>query len=190
MFLYAHILEEEDPHKNLYCIIKNDLRSSNPKKINKHLNLVKLIGGLVKIKRLKCFTGKVYRAAFLKDELIKKIKIGLSMTNSAFWYSTKQESVVKSVLENNYKNTLIITKGGLENNIDIYLEGISKYSDEEEVLFLSFSKCTIKSFEKVNENNLNYYKLILENDSELSTIEPFSDYIIKRMVQENDKEFY
>ncbi len=34
MFLYAHILEEEDPHKNSYCIIKNDLRSSNPKKSN------------------------------------------------------------------------------------------------------------------------------------------------------------
>ncbi len=99
---------------------------------------MKLIGGLVKIKRLKSFTGKVYRAAFLKDELIKKIKIGLSMTNSAFWYSTKQKSVVKSFLENNYKNILIITKGGLENNVDIHLEGISKYSDEEEVLFLPF----------------------------------------------------
>ena len=190
MFLYAYTLEERDPHKNLYCIINKDLRSSDPKKNSNYLDLVKLIGGLVKTKRLKCFTGKVYRATFLKDELVNKIKIGLSMTNSAFWSSSKKLSVAKKFLKQNYKNTLIITKGGLNNNVDIHLEGISKYNKEEEVLFLPFCKFTIKSFEKVNENNLNYYKLILENESESSTIEPFSDPIIKNLNQEKGGLFW
>ena len=81
MFLYAYTLEEGDPHKNLYCIINNDLRSSIPENVNRHFDLIKLIGGLVKNKSLKSFNDTVYRATFLKDELIQKIKIGQTMIN-------------------------------------------------------------------------------------------------------------
>lgn len=133
MFLYAYTLEEKDPHKNLYCILNDDLRSSNSSKINKHFDIIKLIGGLIKIKELKSYIGKVYRANYYKDELIKNIKIGSTITNSAFWSSTKNESV---------------TEEGLKNNVDIHLEKISKYPKEEELLFLSFCKFKIKSFEK------------------------------------------
>ena len=176
MFLYAYTLEEKDPHKNLYCILNDDLRSSNPARINRHFNLIKLIGGLININELKSYKGKVYRATYFKEDLIKKIKIGSTITNSAFWSSTKKESVALKFLKKNinYKNGLLIAEGGLNNNVDIHLEEISRYPKEEEVLFLPFCLFKIKSFEKVNENNLSYYKLVLEKDSDSSIIDPFN----------------
>ena len=99
MILYAYSLEQKDAHKNLYCIINDDLRSTIPEKVDRFLDLVKLIGGLIKIKSLKSFNGKVYRANFLKEELINKIKIGQTMTNSAFWSSSKKKICCKKVFK-------------------------------------------------------------------------------------------
>ena len=181
IILYAYTLEEKDPNKNLYCIINDDLRSDKPEKINRYLELIRVIGALVKTKKLKSYNGNVYRASFLKDELIKKIQIGNIIMNSAFWSSTKKESVAKKFLKSNYKNALIITKGGLMNNVDIHLEKISKYPNEEEVLFLPFCNFKVISFEKKNENNLSYYKLVLESVTQTSFIEPYDERDIKRI---------
>ena len=175
MILHAYTLEEEDPHKNLYSIINDDLPSSIPKKVNRHIDLIKLISGLIKIKSLKCFSGIVYRASSFKDELIKKIKAGLTITNSAFWSSSKKESVAKDFLQQYHRNILIIIKAGLNNNIDIHLEKISIYPDEEEILFLPFCIFKIKSFEEVVENNFKFYKLMLESSSDSSLIEPLDE---------------
>ena len=71
MILSAYSLEQNDAHKNLYCIINDDLGSSIPEKVDRFLDLIKLIGGLIKNKSLKSFNGKVYRANFLKEESIK-----------------------------------------------------------------------------------------------------------------------
>ena len=161
------------------------MRSSIPEKVDRFLDLVKLIGGLIKNKSLKSFNGKIYRASFLKEELIKNIKIGQAMINSAFWSSSKKESVAKKFLKKNYKNTLIIANGGLNNNVDIHLEGISKYPHEEEVLFLPFCVFTIKSFNKVKELGLDYYILELENASDSSIIEPYSDETINGLNGKN-----
>jgi len=187
MFLYAYTLEEGDPKKNLYCILNNDLRSSDGSKINRHQELIKLIGGLIQAKKLKCYNEKLYRATFLKDELIKKLKVGLIMVNSAFWSATKKESVAKQFLKQSYKNALIITKGGLENNIDIHLEKMSRYPNEEEVLFLPFCNFKIISFDKVKEGNLSYYKIFLESASDSSLIEPYEKNIIKKFEFEKTK---
>ena len=186
MILYAYTLEEKDFNKNLYCIMNDDLRSKDQYKISRYIDIIKLIGGLVKEKRLKCFTGNLYRASFLKDELIKKIKIGQSLTNAAFWSSTKSELVAKKFLSSNYKNAMIIIKGGLENNVDIHLEGISRYPKEQEVLFLPFCKFIIKNFVKINEKNKTYYKLIIESDSNSSTIEPLFNFVLKKLNYEID----
>ena len=186
MFLYAYTSEEGDPHKNLYCIINDDLRSSIPEKITRHFHLIKLIGGLIKTKRLKCFNGTVYRASFLKNELIKKIKIGLTITNSAFWSATKKLSVAKKFLNENHKNALIITEG-LNNNVDIHLEEISKYPNEEEVLFLPFCTFKIESFDMIKEGKLIYYKLVLKSDSDSSLIKPLSEETIKVLNNEQYK---
>ena len=102
------------------------------------------------------------------------------MVNSAFWSATKKESVAKNFLKQNYKNALIITKGGKQNNIDIHLENMSRYPNEEEVLFLPFCSFKITSFDKVKEGNLNYYRIILENISDFSLIEPYSEKMIRK----------
>ena len=181
MFLYAYTLDEGNPNKNFYCILNDDLRSSNPKKINRHIDIIRLIGGLIQAQKLKFYNGYVYRASFLKDELIKKIKPGLTITNSAFWSSTKKESVAKKFLNTKYKNALIITKGGLKNNVDIHLEEISRYPNEEEVLFLPFCNFKIKSFQKVKKDNLSYYELVLENESDSSLIQPLKEKRIQKL---------
>ena len=172
MFLYAYTLDEQDPNKNLYCIVNDDLRSSQPEKVNRYIELIKVIGGLIKLKRIKSYTGYVYRASFLKEELIKKITIGDTIINSAFWSSTKKESVAKNFLRGSHKNTLILTKGQSINNIDIHSENLSKYPEEEEVLFLPFYKFRVINVEKVNEGNKNYYKLVLECVSQTSLVGP------------------
>ena len=109
------------------------------------------------------------------------------MINSAFWSSTKKNSVAKRFLNLNHKNCLIITKGGLNNNVDIHLEGISKYPKEEEVLFLPFCTFRINNFDKVNEGNF-CYKLVLEKDSDSSFIEPFDEDAIESL--NNNKKNY
>jgi hypothetical protein len=93
----------------------------------------------------------------------------------------KKKSVAKKFLNANYKNALIITNGGLNNNVDIHLEGVSQYPSEEEVLFLPFCLFTIKSFVEVKDGSLIYYKLELENNSDSSMIEPYSNEIIERL---------
>ena len=190
MFLYAYTLEEGDPNKNLYCIVNDDLRSSQPEKVNRYIELIKVIGGLIKLKRIKSYTGYVYRASFLKEELIKKITIGDTIINSAFWSSTKKESVAKNFLRGSHKNTLILTKGQSINNIDIHSENLSKYPEEEEVLFLPFCKFRVINVEKVNEGNKNYYKLVLQSTSETSLIEPYHEKYINTFNCENKEVQY
>ena len=49
MILYAYTLEEGDPKKNFYCIMNDDLRSTNPDRIIRYLDII-IIGGLIKNK--------------------------------------------------------------------------------------------------------------------------------------------
>ena len=190
MFLYAYTLDEQDPNKNLSCIVNDDWRSSQPQKVNRYIKLIKVIGALVKLKNLKSYNGFVYRASFLKEELIQNLKYGDYIINSAFWSLTKKESVAKNFLRGSHKNTLIITKGELINNIDIHSEKISKYPNEEEVLFLPFCNFRIVSFEKVNEGNKNDYKLVLQSTSEISLIEPYHEKYINTFNCENKEVQY
>ena len=98
----------------------------------------------------------------------------------------KKNLLQKKFLNTNYKKALIITNGGLNNDVDIHLEGVSQYPSEEEVLFLPFCLFTIKNFVEVKEGNLIYFKLELVNNSDASLIEPYNDYIIKGLNGENN----
>ena len=80
---------------------------------------------------------------------------------------------------------MVITKGDETNNVDIHSEGISKYTKEEEVLFLPFCKFKVIGFEKIEEENIEYYKLTLESDSKKSLIEPFQEETIEALNFEN-----
>ena len=75
----------------------------------------------------------------------------------------------------NYKkNILLHTKVKEGNNIDIHLEKLSEFPEEEEILFLLYCYFEVKSFKKVKENNLEYYDLELvycEEENESNEIE-------------------
>ena len=75
-----------------------------------------------------------------------------------FGYS-KKLSVAEEFLKN--KNILLHTKVKEGNNIDIHLENLSKFPDEEEILFLPYCYFEVKSFKKVKKNGLEYHELEL-----------------------------
>ena len=83
------------------------------------------------------------------------------MFNASLWSSSKQLSVAKDFLFKYKKNILLHTKVKEGNNIDIHLENLSQYPDEEEILFLPFYYFEIESFTKVKENNYEFYQLEL-----------------------------
>ena len=83
------------------------------------------------------------------------------MLNSSLWSSSKKLSVAKKFLIADKKNILLHTKVKEGNNIDIHLEKLSQFPSEEEILLLPFCVFEVKSFEKVKENNLEYYNLEL-----------------------------
>ena len=160
MFLYAYTLQEKDG-KSIYSLMNNDLRSGDSEKICRYLPVIRNIYKLLNKKYLKSYNGDIYRAAFFKDKLIDEIKPGKKMLNSSLWSSSKKLCVAKKFLHKFKKNILLHTKVKEGNNIDIHLEKISQFPREEEILLLPFCVFEVKSFEKVKENNLEYYNLEL-----------------------------
>ena len=74
----------------------------------------------------------------------------------------KELSVAKEFLfkyEN--KNVLLHTKVKEGNNIDIHIENLSEFPEEEEILFLPYCVFEVQRFKKIKENNLEYYVLEL-----------------------------
>ena len=160
MFLYAYTLEENNG-KSLYSIMNNDFRSGNPDKISRYLMIIKSIYDLLKSDGLKSYSGDIYRATYFKKELIDEIKLGKKMMNASLWSSTKKIDVAKKFLFMYKKNILLHAKVKEGNNIDIHLEKLSQFPNEEEVLFLPYCSFIIKRFDKVVENGLEYYYLEL-----------------------------
>ena len=184
MFLYAYTLEE-DNNKSFYCMINNDFRSGDSEKICRYLPIIKQIFDLIRGNYLKSYSGEIYRAAYFKQELINEIKPGKKMFNASFWSSSKKLSVAKYFLLNYPKNILIHSKIKKGNNVDIHLEKLSQYPNEEEILFLPFCNFEIKSIKKVKENNNNkefYYLELISCDDENS-------YNVLENIQEHEFSF-
>jgi hypothetical protein len=160
MFLYAYTLDENND-KSFYLIMNKDLRSGNSLKISRYLFMIRSIYNLIKSKYLKSFSGDAYRATWFKQELIDEIKPGKKMLNASFWSSSKKLNVAEKFLFATKKNILLHTKVKEGNNIDIHLENLSKYPDEEEILFLPYCYFEVKSFKKVKKNGLEYHELEL-----------------------------
>ena len=125
----------------------------------------------------------MFRASYFKKELIDKIKPGEKMFNASLWSSTKKLSVAKDFLFDYNKNILLHTKVKKGSNIDIDLEGLSQFPDEEEILIFPFCYFEIKSFKKVKENDHEYYDLELiycEEENKSNNIEKvqFHEFII------------
>ena len=160
MFLYAYTLDEQNG-KRFYSIMNNDLRSGNTEKICRYLPMINNIYRLIKNKYLKSYSGDVYRATYFKKELIDEIKKGKKMLNASFWSSSKKQEVAEKFLFQYKKNILLHTKIKEGNNIDIHLEKLSQFPNEEEILFLPYCVFEIESFIKTKKNNLEYYELEL-----------------------------
>ena len=141
--------------------MNNDLRSGNTEKIFRYLPMINNIYRLIKNKYLKSYSGDVYRATYFKKELIDEIKKGKKLLNASLWSSSKKLEVAKDFLFQYQKNILLHTKVKEGNNIDIHLEKLSQFPEEEEILFLPYCVFEVQEFKKTNENNLEYYELEL-----------------------------
>jgi len=109
------------------------------------------------------YSGKVYRASYFKEYLLKQIKKGKKLVNTALWSCTKDENVAKKFKKNYKKNVIIYTNLYGNFNVDILEEKISQYPTEKEVLVLPFCSYEVKFFEKVQDKEIGkYYKLELE----------------------------
>ena len=150
MFLYAYTLEEKNG-KSFYSIMNNDLRSGNTEKICRYLPMINNIYRLIKKKYLKSYSGDVFRATYFKKELIDGIKKGKKMLNASLWSSSKKKEVAIFFLFKYKKNILLHTKIKAGNNIDIHLEKLSQYPNEEEILFLPYCVFEVQSFNKTKK---------------------------------------
>ena len=176
--LYMYCREELEAEKSFYRIINDDLRTRDPLKISKYINLLALTYKLIENEELACFKGKVYRATKLDENLIFKLNPGTIMVNTTFWSTSKDFDVAESFMENDeWRNSFIICKT-FKNNIDIDLENLNPY-DEKEVLFLPYTEFRVEkiSFEKKygkkifnielnelgNRNIINFDNMHIEN---------------------------
>ena len=135
--------EEKEKEKSLYRIINDDLRTRDPYKIYRYINLLAIINDLIELEALKHFEGKVYRATKLDENLILKLIPGAKMVNTTFWSTSKEfEIAEKFMKKHDWRNTYIICKTS-KNNIDIDLEKLNPFN-EKEVLFLPFTEFIVE----------------------------------------------
>ena len=118
------------------------------------------------------YNGEVYRASYFKDELLKEIKVGKKLINSALWSCTKDEDVAKKFKKECNKNVIIYTYMNGDFNVDIDEEKISQFRNEKEVLVLPFCSFEVKFFDKIKDNIIgDYYKLELKLLNEKNNLE-------------------
>ena len=111
---------------------------------------------------IKAHKGKLFRGTIMEEQYIEeKIKVGNVLTNLSFWSASKNEKIAKGFLELNKKKNILFEIETKKNNIDIDEEQISKFN-EEEVLFLPFSKFLVKSKEMEDFNNRKIFRVKLE----------------------------
>ena len=142
-FLYIYCREESPSEKSFYRIINEDLRTRDPRKIYRCINILALINAIIKGGWLTIFEGKVYRATKLDEKLIMKLNPGAKMVNTSFWSTSKDFKVAeKFMIEQNFRNSIIICKA-TKNNIDIDFEQLNPFN-EKEVLFLPFTEFIVE----------------------------------------------
>ena len=108
---------------------------------------------------IKSYKGTVFRGTKSENKYIEeKIKAGNVLANLSFWSASKKREIAENFLKG--KNILFVIETR-KNNIDIDEEQISKF-EEEEVLFLPFSKFLVKSREYIIFNGKQIYVVKLE----------------------------
>ena len=98
-FLYMYCREEKPSEKSFYRIVNDDLRTRDPNKIYRYINILALINKFIEDKNLQSFNGYVYRATKLDEKLIMKLIPGSKMVNTTFWSTSKDFNVVEKFLK-------------------------------------------------------------------------------------------
>ena len=157
--LYAYSLQESE-RKSFYDIINTDLRSGNPKKISRYLELISFLNQLIKKKEVCSFSGIVYRGTFLNTNLIKELKPGKRIINTTFMSTSKVYKVAKQFLMNIKNKNAFLIIDAKNKNVDI--EDLSFYGNEKEVLFMPFSQFEIMEIKKSNTFDKLVYEIKLK----------------------------
>ena len=184
--------EEQPSEKSFYRIINDDLRTRDPRKIYRYINILAFINQAILEEELISFKGKVYRATKLDEKLILKLIPGTKMVNTTFWSTSKEFNIAQRfMVRNDWRNAYIICKT-VRNNIDLDLEQLNPYN-EKEVLFLPFTEFivenitsemkynkkvyTIELTELENKNYVNIRNMQLENANSIGTQKYLEDYL-------------
>ena len=161
--LYMYCREEIESNKSFYRMINDDLRTRNPSKIYRVINLLALINKLIEEEELASFKGKVFRATKLDEKLIDKLVPGTVMVNTTFWSTSKDFNIADTFMyDDKWRNSFIICETN-KNNIDIDFEKLNSF-EEKEVLFLPFTEFRV---EKVSFENKYQKKIFIIELSEL-----------------------
>jgi len=170
--------EEMESQKSFFRIINNDLRTRNPSKIFRYIDLLGFIYKLIEKEEIATYKGRVFRATKLDEELILKLKPNTIMVNTTFWSTSKDFKIAENFMKSQkWRNSYIICET-VKNNIDIDFEKLSPYN-EKEVLFLPFTEFKVKKvsiknkyqkkifiiefYELGNKNFVNYDNMYIEN---------------------------
>ena len=176
--IYMYCREEKESQKSFYRIINDDLRTRNPSKIFRYIDLLGLIYKLIENEELATFKGKVYRATKLDEKLILQLKPNTIMVNTTFWSTSKDFKIAEKFMKGQkWRNSYIICETS-KNNIDIDFEKLNPFA-EKEVLFLPFTEFKVKKvsignkyqkkifiielYELGNKNFVNYDNMHIEN---------------------------
>ena len=154
-FLYMYCREENLSEQSFYRIMNDDLRTREPYKIYRYINILALINGYIENEELINFKGKVYRATKLDENLILKLIPGTKMVNTTFWSTSKDKQIAENfMIRNDWRNTFIICKT-VKNNID--LEQLNPYG-EKEILVIPFTEFIVEKIspEKKNDGKIIY----------------------------------
>ena len=144
--IYMYCREEPESKKSLYYMLNYDLRTRNPAKIHRYLDIIALINKLIENNELAHYEGKVYRATKLDEKMIVKLVPGSTMVNTTFWSTSKDYNIANGFLENQEWRNAFIYCDTIKNNVDIDYEHLN-YFGEREVLFLPFTQFRV---DKVN----------------------------------------
>ena len=195
--------EEGESQKSFYKMINDDLRSREPSKIYRYINILALINQLMDENYFRYYQGVVYRSTILDEKLILKLVEGTKMVNTSFWSTSKDSEVADKFMKTQtWRNAYIICKT-FKNNIDIDLEKLNPFDNEKEVLFLPFTefivenvyseekfnkkKYIIKLKELGNKNFVNSNNMQIENINNIKVNNNLDELLKSQIEKLNDK---
>ena len=156
---FIYIYCRNDKKKSFYTFMNNDLRTQNPKKIERYFNIIALINQCIEEKWLQSYAGTVYRGTNADENSIETIVPGKKIVSTTFMSTSKDYNVAKKFFEK-YKRNCFITYKAVKNNIDIDAAKLSPYN-EKEVLFLPYNEFKVEKRTTTIENNKKIYNIEL-----------------------------